>query len=151
MYGANPYVDSLLWQTKNYPVVKRLRSSLLAGGLIVYTTFIDYVQRSFLFAIITTMATVFTKLIGNTLYFIGALMVVLPVIAFVASAGMVLLAGYSFFLIPIVGAILATVGKSMIKNAQRIDEEDKANEELMAKGMRDISNEEGTNSTADRL
>ncbi|MNX55823.1 hypothetical protein D3C86_865970 [compost metagenome] len=97
------------------------------------------------------MATVFTKLIGNTLYFIGALMVVLPVIAFVASAGMVLLAGYSFFLIPIAGAILATVGKSMIKNAQRIDEEDKANEELMAKGMRDISNEEGTNSTADRL
>lgn len=85
------------------------------------------------------MTTSLLKLTGNILYLIGALMVALPFIAIVASAGMVLLAGYVFLLTPVVGAILVAVGKGMIKNTARLEIENKANQELLDRYTRDIT------------
>lgn len=85
------------------------------------------------------MNTSVLKLAGSILYFIGALMVILPIIAFLATGGMVILAGYAFLLTPVVGGVLVVVGKGMIKNATRLAIENKANQELLDGYTRDIT------------
>lgn len=65
------------------------------------------------------------KLVGNILYFIGALTVAVLLIALLVTGGMVLIAGYPFIFALVAGAVLAGVGKRMIKNTQKFDNENK--------------------------
>ncbi len=62
------------------------------------------------------------KLIGNFLYFIGALMVVVPIIVLLATGGMAILAGYGLLLIPALGIAIAIIGKKILKDSKRVEQ-----------------------------
>lgn len=62
------------------------------------------------------------KLIGNFLYFIGALMVVVPIIVLLSTGGMAILAGYGLLLIPVLGIVIAIIGKKILKNSKRVEQ-----------------------------
>ena len=67
-----------------------------------------------MFVIIANMHLKTLKIVGNIIYAIGALILILSGTAFLLSAGMVVLAGPIIVLFPIVGAVLFGVGKGMI-------------------------------------
>jgi cadmium resistance protein CadD (predicted permease) len=83
-----------------------------------------------LFWYTTTMNTSAQNVTGSILYFIGMMMIILPVIALVVSGGMVILAGPIFLSLPIIGVVPTVVGKKMINEAKRLDDEKRANDEL---------------------
>jgi hypothetical protein len=64
------------------------------------------------------MSTKTLNILGNAIYAIGALLLILSCAAFVLSAGMVLLAGPIFILFPIIGGALFGLGKGMIAKSK---------------------------------
>ena len=70
------------------------------------------------------------NIIGSLLYFIGMMMIILPLIALVVSGGMVILAGPLFLSLPLIGAVPTVIGKKMINEAKRLNEEKQTNDKL---------------------
>ena len=70
------------------------------------------------------------NVIGSIIYFIGMMMIILPIIAFIFTGGMVILTGPVFLSLPILGAIPTVVGKKMMIEAKRLADEERANDEL---------------------
>jgi hypothetical protein len=71
-----------------------------------------------LFGILMSMSVKTMNLIGNGIYAIGALVLILSCASFVFSAGMVILAGPVVILFPVVGGVLFGVGKGMIDKSK---------------------------------
>lgn len=59
------------------------------------------------------------KLIGNVLYFLGGLILVPAGLIIIASANTLLFAGPIVLLVPLLGAILAGIGKWLTHIAER--------------------------------
>jgi hypothetical protein len=83
----------------------------------------DFFGSLFLFDIITSMSIGVLKLIGNVLYFIGALILVPATAVIVASLNTLMLAGPTVLLLPVLGATLAGTGKWLTRIAQRLEKD----------------------------
>ena len=77
-----------------------------------------------MFGIIANMTIKALRLIGNTLYSIGTLILVPVGAVFIASPSLIMLTGFVALLLPLLGAAFVGAGKIMKRKAHQLEVDD---------------------------